>query len=389
MTRNRLLVAAGLAAAVAVALVMLLLRPVPGGRHYEYALINALSLAVLWLLYAAGPRAFFGRGVLAFVLVAGLVLGAVNLAVVRTDSEIVKTYRGVFDALDAGRNPYTSGTIYHEIEGVGPVYGNFNYPPLEIAPYYLAYRLAGTWNATVLVETMIILQALAAWLLFRTFRTVRPALLWPFVPMLVLGEVKTTVALTLLVVSAILWLVRKDADRPRELHRYLIAILFGLGLMTKFLAAPLMAAYYAHRFDRRDPRSLARIGVDLSVSLSTAALVMAPFGVVEVLKNTALFNVVLRDRAALTTFYPNVLSGPLTWIGWPGVFPVVAAAVMLLAILAAPRLTLAGALLTAGFAFMLVATTPEPQFIPVLLLIIVFAQAVKYERKETGECRPA
>jgi hypothetical protein len=380
MKKNRLLVAAGLAAAVAIALVMLVLEPVAGGRHYEYALINALSLAALWLLYAADPRTFFGRDVLAFVLVAGLGLGAVNLAVVRTDSEIVKTYQGVFDALEAGQNPYTSGTIYHEIEGVGPVYGNFNYPPLEIYPYYLAYRLAGTWNVTVLVETMILLQALAAMILFRTFRKIRPALLWPFAPMIVLGEVKTTVALTLLVISAVLWLVRKDAGRPRQLHRTLIAILFGLGLMTKFLAAPLMAAYYWHKFDRKDPRTLGRIGVDLSVSFSTAALVMAPFGFVEVLKNTALFNVVLRDRAALTTFYPNVLSGPLSWMGWPAAFPVVAAAIMLFAILAAPRLTLAGALLTAGFAFMLVATTPEPQFIPVLLLIIVFAQGLAVEK---------
>jgi hypothetical protein len=388
MKKNRLLVAAGLAASVAIALLMLVLEPVPGGRHYEYALINALSLVALWLLYVADPRTFFGRGALAFVLVAGLVLGAVNLAVVRTDSEIVKTYRGVFDALEAGKNPYTSGTIYHEIEGVGAVYGNFNYPPLEIFPYYLAFRLAGTWNVTVLVETMMFLQALAALILFRTFRKIRPALLWPFVPMLVLGEIKTTVALTLLVISAVLWLVRKDAERPRQLHRTLIAILFGLGLMTKFLAAPLMAAYYWHRFDRKDPRSLGRIGVDLSVSFSTAALVMAPFGVIEVLKNTALFNVVLRDRAALTTFYPNVLSGPLSWMGWPGAFPVAAFILLLLAILVAPRLTLPGALLSAGFAFMLVATTPEPQFIPVLLLIIVFAQAVKYEGKETGECPP-
>jgi hypothetical protein len=389
MSRNKPLVAAGLAASTGIALLMLVLEPVAGGRHYEYALINALALAALWLLYSLQPRTFFGRGALAFILLAGLTLGAANLAVVRTDSEIVKTYRTVFEALDAGRNPYTAGTIYHEIEGLGPVYGNFNYPPLEIYPYYLAYLAAGrTWNIAVLVETMILLQVLAAAILFRTLRDVRTELLWPAVPLLVLGEVKTTVALTLLVVSAILWLVRRDAERPRELHRYAIAALFGLGLTTKFLALPLMAAYYAHRLGRGGARRWGRVGVELSVSLSTAVLVMAPFGVVEVLENTALFNVVLADRAALTTFYPNVLSGPLSWIGLPGLFPAAAFLVLALAVAAAPRLTLVGALLTAGFAFMFAATTPEPQFIPVLFLIVVFAQGTRLAAKETDEWAP-
>lgn len=364
---------------VAIACVMAVLKPVPGGRHYEYALILALALTAIWLLDRADPRTFFGKGVLAFVLFSGLVLGGVNLLVIRSDSEIVKTYRSVFDALEAGKNPYTSGTIYHEIEGAGPVYGNFNYPPLEIYPYYLAYRIAGTWNMTVLAVTMILIQALSAVMLVRMFRTIRPVLLLPFVPMIVLGEVKTTVALTLFVTSAVLWVIKKDAEKPRQLHRYAIAVLFGLGLMTKFLLLPLMAAYYWHGFDPKDLPTLKRIGVDLFVSLSTAALVMAPFGVIEVVKNTVLFNIILKDRAALTTFYPNVLSGPLSWAGLPGLFPIVALVLLTLSILAAPRLSLLSAMLTAGYVFMFLATTPEPQFIPALLFIVVVAQGMAVE----------
>jgi hypothetical protein len=211
------------------------------------------------------------------------------------------------------------------------------------------------------------------------FPRIRPVLLLPFVPMIVLGEVKTTVALTLLVISLVLWLVKKDAERPRPVHRFLIAVLFGLGLMTKFLAVPLMAAYYWHGFDPKNLRTLGRIGVDLAVSLATAALVMAPFGVIDVLKNTALFNIVLEDRAALTTFYPNVLSGPLTWAGRPGLFPVAAFVILALSVMAAPKLRLFPAMLTAGYVFMFVATTPEPQFLPVLLFIVVVAQGLAVE----------
>src|SRR5512137_1607 len=141
--RSRVLLGA-LIVSLAVSALLFVLKPVAGGRHYEYALILSLSLTAIALLAAASPRTFFGKGVAAFVLVSGLALGAANLAVVSSDSEIVRAYQSVFDALDNGLNPYTSGTIYHEIESVGPVFGNFNYPPLEIAPYYLAYRIAGT-----------------------------------------------------------------------------------------------------------------------------------------------------------------------------------------------------------------------------------------------------
>ena len=368
-----------LIAGVAVSAVMAVLKPVPGGRHYEYALILSASLTVIWLIFIARPQTFFGRFVPVLVLACGLALGTANLLVIKSDSEIVRTYRTVFDALEAGKNPYTSGTIYHEIEGRGPVFGNFNYPPPEIYPYYLAYRIAGTWNMTVLAEAMIAIQALAAAILFPAFPRIRPARLWPFVPMILLGEVKTTVALTLLATAAVLWVIKKDAERPRPVHRYAIAVLFGLGSMTKFLILPLLLAYYAHKFDRRNLRSLAAIGIDLSIAAATAFLVMAPFGIVNVLKSTALFNLVLKDRAVMTTFYPNVLSGPLAWIGWGGLFPFAAFVLLALAILAAPKLDTLTAMMVAANVFMILATTPEPQFLPALVLIAVVAQGMAVE----------
>src|SRR5512143_167311 len=80
-----------------VSVLMLVLKPVPGGRHYEYALLLSLALTALGFLASAAPRSFFGQGALAFVLFCGLGLGAVNLAVISSDSEIVRTYQGVFD----------------------------------------------------------------------------------------------------------------------------------------------------------------------------------------------------------------------------------------------------------------------------------------------------
>ena len=42
-----------LIACVAISLVLLVLKPVPGGRRYEYALILALALTAIWFLFAA------------------------------------------------------------------------------------------------------------------------------------------------------------------------------------------------------------------------------------------------------------------------------------------------------------------------------------------------
>ena len=375
-----------LIACVAISLLMLVFRPVPGGRHYEYALLLSLALTAIWLLAAAGVRTFFKMEVLFAVALCGLILGGVNLCVLKPDSEIVRTYGDVFDALEAGRNPYTSGTIYHEIESSGPVYGNFNYPPAEILPYYLAYRIAGTWNITVLTATLIIIQALCFLALLRMFPRIRPALLLPFLPMILLGEVKTNVAMTFLVTVLVLWMIRRAGERPRGLDRTVIAVLFGIGLMTKFLILPLMAAYYGHMFDAKDLRSLGRIGVDISIALATAVLIMAPFGVIDVLKNTAIFNVVLDDRAALTTFYPNILSGPLAWFGLKALYPIAAAAILALSVLAAPRLGLFTAMLTASTVFLVVASTPEPQFLPPLLFLVVVAQCMALEGR--AEIRP-
>jgi hypothetical protein len=359
---------------VAISLAMLLFQPVPGGRHYEYALLLSLALTAIWALAEAGHRAFFSKGILAAVLIAGIVLGAANLTVLRPDSEIVRAYATVFEALESGANPYTAGTIYHEIESRGPVLGNFNYPPLEIYPYYLAYRIARRWDIAVLTAAMIVLQALCFLVLLAMFPRVRPALFLPFLPLILLGEIKTNAAMSFLLASLILWAIKRDMERPRALRGRLIAVLFGLGLMTKSLVIPLMAAYYARTVAVKGRRALALVGVDVSIALAAAALVMAPFGVVEVLKNTALFNVVLGQRAVLTTFYPNVLSGPFAALGLHGLYPFAALAVFALAVAASSRLDTFRAMLASASAFLLAASTPEPQFVPALVFLVVVAQ---------------
>jgi hypothetical protein len=382
---KRYLAPAGLAVALAIAVVMAVLEPVPQGRRYDLAIQLTLALGAIWVVARAPFRKLFRKGVLAAVFLIGLVLAASQFASIDPDSEIVRYYGSAFEALDGGRNPYTAGTIFHRGADGTPIFGNFNYPPLELYPYYLAYRIAGRWDSSVLTGVMIVINALGCVVLVLTFPSVRASGLAAFFPLLMFGEIRTTPSLTFLATALLLGLIVRETRRPTRAGPWLIAVAFGFALMTKFLALPLMAAYYAHRLDLKKPASLGTAVGGGTLALATSALIMAPFGLTAVLKNTWLFNLVLEDRAALTTFYPNVLSGPLKALGWGGLYPVAAVAAVGAAVLAAPRLRLFPALLAAVFVFLLAAPTPEPQYLPTVLYVALAFRCLEIERDGGAE----
>lgn len=377
MTKH--LAPAALGLAIAVSAAMAVLKPVPHGHRYDLALQLTVGLFLIWGLAKVPLRLVFNKSVLAAVFVAGIGWGVFNLSSIDPDSEIVGSYRSVFEAIDSGRNPYTSGTIFHLGEDGTPVYGNFNYPPAEIYPYYLVYRITGRWTSAVLTGTMIVLNGLGCVLLILTFPGVRAASLAAFFPLFLLGEIRTNPSLTFLVAAAVLSLIVMEKRRPRRAGPFLVAVVFGIGLMTKFLVLPLMAAYYGNKFRPRRPASLGPIVGGGALALGTSVLIMAPFGIAAVVKNTFLFNLVLKDRAVLTTFYPNVLSGPLNALGWGTIYPFVAIAAVGAAVLLAPRLRLFPALLTAVYAFLLAAPTPEPQYLPIVLYLALAGRCLEQE----------
>jgi len=163
-------------------------------------------------------------------------------------------------------------------------------------------------------------------------------------------------------------------------------------LMTKFLIAPIMAAYYWNKFEAKRLRSLIDIAVDSGIAMATAVLIMAPYGVVNVFKSTILFNLILTSRDTMTTFFPNVISGFFGWIGASGLYPVIALALLVLSVLAAPKLRPFSAMLAAAFTFLLVAPIPRSQFIPIVLYLAVagiYANAEKSGTLPPDVLRPA
>lgn len=378
---RKYLAPAALASCIAFSTLLAILKPIPHGHGFTQALKLSLALTGLWLLSRADPAWLFKKAVLIFLLVAGLGVGIGGFFTIDRDAEVIHVYDSVFKAMESGQNPYTSGTIFHRAEFLRPVYGNFNYPPLEIYPYYLAYRLTGRWDSTVLTATMLIIQLFVCLIFAWTFPEVKRLYLLPFMAVFLLVEFKINVAMTFLMAALIVLVIRKDLERSRKGWRLLVAALFGLGMMTKFLLIPVFAAYLWHRFDPKRLRPLGEAATEGTVALAVAALVMVPYGLAAVFKNTILFNLILKDRAVLTTFFPNVLSGFFTWIGHSGLYSLAAVAVLAAAVAAAPRLELFHAMTAAAITFLLVVPTPKAQFLPVVLYLVVAGALIELIRQ--------
>jgi hypothetical protein len=378
---NDRVVAAALAVCILFSLLVFALKPIPNAFDDFMSVKLSVILTGIWYVYRVRPGWVFTRGMRIAAVIVGLVLGIGQFVDLSERAEIVRHYAGVFQALENGQNPYACGTILHIADGTKTVFGNFNYPPMEIYPYYLLYLVVGKVTMTSLTIYKAAIQALAGLVFLWTFPRIKRSYLLPFLPLFVFGEIRQSPAMALLMTALILLAITINLEKPRPAHRYVIAVLFGIGLMTKFLVIPLMAAYYWHRFDVKRLRSLLEIALDVGIALATAVLIMAPYGVKAVLENTILFNLVLKDRAVFTTFFPNVLSGLFTWIGHGEFYSVTAVVVLSLSILVAPKLNVFSAMMAAAFTFLLVAPTPRAQFLFLVIYLMLVGIFTNLERQ--------
>jgi hypothetical protein len=360
-------------------------KPLPDGHAYQIGLRVTAILTAIW--YASRYKASWLQQprVLALIFCASFYFVIERPLTVKPSSEIIAAYTSAFAALDAGANPYTCGCIVHFDSQGQTRLGNFNYPPLELLPYYGVAKLLGRWDHRVLTGTLLLLHLLSCSLLFATFRRTRFRTIAAFVPLIACFELYTNVALTLLSVALIVWVICSGRVRSGAARELGLGVLFGVGLLTKFLIIPLFATYVWQRLALRPWRALASSALRLLGPVLVAALLMSPYGIANVFRETILFNLVLRERAQLTTFYPNVLSGMLEWMGFGEAFPFLAVLLLGGAILATRRLRLLNAMLINGSVFLLVSPTPEPQYLPVMMYIALASVLLRAELSEAPD----
>lgn len=376
---------AALLGAVGVALLLWAVRPLPDGTGYALGIQVTVVLLVVWLAWCLRPAVVQGRAMMAAVLVAGVVATVASVLAVDPNAEVVRTYASLFDAIAHGRNPYTCDCIVH-LTPYGARMGDFNYPPAEIWPYQLVHGLFRHWDSVVLTLTIVGLNLIAYGVLLAATPRHRRRYVLVFLPLLVPWVLDTTIGMTMLATAAVVALVLVDQRTPRPWRRHALRAVFGVGLLTKFAIIPIFATWWwwsAVRRARGEPRLGWRgAAADALVPAAIAFAVCLPFGPMSVVRNTVLFNAVLSEREKLTTFYPNVLSGLTRWAGAGRVYPVIACALLLAAILLAPRVTQMIAMLLSTTVFLLIAPTPEPQYLPVVILLFL-AALIERERGAT------
>jgi hypothetical protein len=375
---NRIL-PVGLLLCLIFSLILFLTKPIPHGHRYDLSLKLIVELLIVWFFYSFLFRWLKKKLFLALILVAGIGLGFFQIKTLNPAGEVVETYKSVFLDLEQGRNPYTSGRVYHRNESDQVVYQNFNYPPMELYPYWLFYRIGRIWNTTSLTIFLIILQALAALILVLAFKKKYGLYLLTFLPLLAFSELHTNPAMTMLMISFFVAILDRQKENPSAFNRYLIAVIIGLGLLTKFLFIPIAAVYYFCRLDFRSWKNMLSIVSESLVSILISLLLMLPFGPWQVIKNTIIFNLSLGERNVYTTFYPNVFSSFFYLIKKPAFYPFAAVIVMLLTVFLSRRLKIFSAMLLSAFLFLLVSPTPEPQYFGTMLLLALGVRMIEGE----------
>lgn len=373
-----------LGGATATAVLLWCLHPVPAGAAYDLGVQVSATLLLIWVVWTAGDAAVHRLGVLLAASAVGVVGGLVRALSLDPDAEVVGTYRTLFAALDAGRNPYTCRCVLHLTDD-GVRFGDFNYPPMELWPYRLLEAVTGHWDVAVLAGATAALAAAGVALLFLAVPREEATWLLPFMPLAVLWELRATVGMTMLLTGAVAAVLMLQARRHARWHAWAVRGLFGIALLTKFAALPVFAAWWwwtaVHRArGARDAghsrrAALRASAADLLLPLGIAWALMLPFGVSAVARATLLFNGDLDRRQELTTFYPNVVSGLMRVADWDRAYPLVAVALVAGGVLIAPRLRLLEGMLLALTVFLVAAPTPEPQFMPVALLLLLAALA--------------
>lgn len=374
--------AALLGLALAVSILLWAVKPLRDAHSYGLGVQAGGILLLVWAGWWMRPTRLRLELALPAVALGGLAVGVARLRALDPHAEVVRTYHSLFGALARGADPYTCRCIVH-VTPSGDRLGDFNYPPGEIWPYQAVHAITGHWDAVVLASTVAALNALAFAIVLAVTPAGRRLRALALAPVVVLWELRTTIGVTMLATAAVVAVIILRDRAPRAWHRPAIWVLFGFGLVTKFAVMPLFATWWAWTaVRRRHPpasggrvRALAPLAPDAAVPVALAALLCLPVAPADVVRSTLLFNVRLGERAELTTFYPNALSGLARWAGAQSLYPFVAVAVLAAAVLVATRLPLLDGMLMVTTVFLLASPTPEPQYVPLVALLLLAALA--------------
>ena len=276
--------------------------------HSEEGAIILLSILIFVILITRRIKAnvFFNNRWISLWTIPFIIFSLYEIFSNDWNKEIIYVYNTLFSTLESGLNPYTSNVIYHRLEDGSVVYSTFNYLPGEIFLYYLAYLISNSWNfAIMLISNLFINLIVVGIFIIKTPKMNRTTkILYSLILTLTAIIHSVSTVFFLIMVSGFILLNNKEEIKLKQ--RILLTVLMGFGSVCKFFMLPFIFIYFWSNIIEK--RKYSYILDSLGVT-SVFLLFTIPFGVWNVLQSSIFFNLNLTQRAEVTTYYFNIVSG--------------------------------------------------------------------------------
>ena len=287
------------------------------------------------------------------------------------NKEFIITYQSLFEAIKQGWNPYLDNVIYHRLANGSIIYSTFNYFPGEIIPYYFAYVMFGTWNFGVMLLVNIVMNSLVVLIFLSKSHQMSKYSRICYSLLLLLTSLTHSASLVffLLMISCFVLLLQQEDISLK--YRFLLVILMGIGSLAKFFMLPFIFIYFWHYiFEKKYYFYF----IDLAGTLAIFLICTIPFGISNVLNSVIFFNLNLSERAQVTTYYFNILSGLCYFTDTKALYGILVIILFFVSVLLSRKVPLLKRILYISLICLIIFPTPEDQFLGCIFGLLLLSK---------------
>lgn len=335
--------------------------------------IVLLTIIIIVFLLSRWVKAdeFFLNKYVAFWTIPFLAVAIYSIINSDWHKELIYTYETLFYALSNSLNPYTSNVIYHRLSDGSVIFSTFNYLPGEIIPYYIAFILFRSWNfGIMLIVNLFINLIVTLVFIFHLPQINRSTkILYSFLLLFTSLTHSASLVFFLIMISSLLLVNQKENLKVK--YRVALVILMGVGTVAKFFMLPFIFLYFWNNIIERKKRSYF---ADCIGTCSIFLLFTYPFGVWEVVYSTILFNLNLTQRAQVTTYYFNIVSGFCYYTHLQILYGILVGILFLLTIILTRNIPFHRRILYVSLIALIIFPTPEDQFLGSLFGLLLVSK---------------
>lgn len=348
------------------------IQPLKGVNNWSLS-IAVLAIIMLVFLLSRWIKAedFFFNKFIGIWSIPFVFIGIFAIVNANWHGELIYTYQTLFNALSYDLNPYVQKVIYHRMANGSAILSTFNYLPGEIFPYYIGYLLFKQWNFGIMLIINFIINLVATFLVvFHIPKINRSTKIFYSLLLLLTSITHSASFVFFLIMLAALLLLYQKEDPSLKL-RLAIVVIMGLGTVAKFFMLPFIFLYFWNTIIEKKDYSYI---VDASGVAIIFLLFTMPFGVYNVIYSTILFNLNLSQRAQVTTYYLNIVSGFCYYTHLQILYGIIAMVLFFLSVVLTKNIPFHKRLLYVSLIALIIFPTPEDQFLGSIFGLLVISK---------------